>query len=745
MLEIRRRQRREYVVLQMFASVRAPTVARMRRMTRASLVLTIAGVLAGLPAAACAQVFTAACSDGLGNPDSLVSAIAAANGAPGPDTVELGAGCVYLFQDRQSIWYGPDALPPVASDITIEGNGATIARDRTARPFRLFFVGADATSSDTANYVSPGPGVLTLRDVTLTGGLAKGGDSRRGGGGAGMGGAIFNQGTVVIERSSLVANTAQGGSSTNAAADPSGGGIGGDSFSGRGGGFAATSSFEGGAGGSGGSQGAGGGAGFRIDENGHAGDSSGHGAGGGSPTGLGASGGNAAANGGDGGGGGGAGGSGGGGTGGGFGAGGVGSGVTSGGGGGVGSGGGSGFVAGGGGGFGGGGGAATGIGSPAGAGGFGGGGGAADIVTGIGAGAPGFGGGTPSGVAGGGGAGMGGAIFNMQGRLTIRASTLSGNVAIGGVDDVPDHAKGIGGAVFNLSGSVIADGSTFAANSAKYDGASIYDLVYDGQTARVARTTLRDTIVAGGIGSTDVTSIKTAYISPPNLGTALVDVGQFDLVTTMAAREQGAITGAPLTADPRLGALRDNGGPTATMAPAAGSPAIDAGSAFGLTTDQRGAARPYDFGSLANAGDGSDIGAYEVQAPAGSGGGVASASGSRPAFGARTLVTLRLGAKRIPARGPLPVVVTNANRFAVSGRLSAATTTRRRVALAARSIRVRAGARATAKLALPTRLRLRFAHTGRLTLRLRAAVRDPAGHTRTVTKTVSVPLRRRHR
>ena len=210
----------------------------------------------------------------------------------------------------------------------------------------------------------------------------------------------------------------------------------------------------------------------------------------------------------------------------------------------------------------------------------------------------------------------------------------------------------------------------------------------------------------------------------------------------MAAREQGTITGSPLTADPLLGALRDNGGPTPTMAPAPTSPAIDAGSAFGLATDQRGAPRPSDFGSIANVGDGSDIGAYEARRPravvrAGDG-----SSAGAAAFGARTLVTLRLGAKRIRAHGPLPVVVTNANRFAVSGRLSGATATRPRVALATRSIRVRSLATATVRFALPKRVRLRLVHKGRLALRLRAGVHDPAGHTRTVTKTVSVRLRK---
>lgn len=44
------------------------------------------------------------------------------------------------------------------------------------------------------------------------------------------------------------------------------------------------------------------------------------------------------------------------------------------------------------------------------------------------------------------------------------------------------------------------------------------------------------------------------------------------------------------------------------------SPVIDVGKSFGLTTDERGAPRPYDFNSIANAGggDASDIGAFEL-------------------------------------------------------------------------------------------------------------------------------------
>jgi len=69
--------------------------------------------------------------------------------------------------------------------------------------------------------------------------------------------------------------------------------------------------------------------------------------------------------------------------------------------------------------------------------------------------------------------------------------------------------------------------------------------------------------------------------------------------------------GNPL--DPRLGPLQDNGGETLTMAPLAGSPAIDSGSAGNALFDQIGQIRPVPVTSGPFPGDGSDIGAFEVQ------------------------------------------------------------------------------------------------------------------------------------
>jgi hypothetical protein len=61
--------------------------------------------------------------------------------------------------------------------------------------------------------------------------------------------------------------------------------------------------------------------------------------------------------------------------------------------------------------------------------------------------------------------------------------------------------------------------------------------------------------------------------------------------------------------------LTENGGLTQNYALQTGSPAIEAGSAFGETTDQRGLLRPSDDLAVPTApgSDGSDIGAFEVE------------------------------------------------------------------------------------------------------------------------------------
>ena len=122
-----------------------------------------------------------------------------------------------------------------------------------------------------------------------------------------------------------------------------------------------------------------------------------------------------------------------------------------------------------------------------------------------------------------------------------------------------------------------------------------------------------------GQGAQDLVSDKPATFKGGGTnnagGIASADVSHFDLVQTMDELGGGTISGTPLTADPMLGPLQNNGGPTQTMALLPGSPAVDAGDSFGISTDQRGDPRPVDFSGVPNAagGDGADIGAFELQ------------------------------------------------------------------------------------------------------------------------------------
>jgi Ca2+-binding RTX toxin-like protein len=121
------------------------------------------------------------------------------------------------------------------------------------------------------------------------------------------------------------------------------------------------------------------------------------------------------------------------------------------------------------------------------------------------------------------------------------------------------------------------------------------------------------------------------------------------------------------------------------------------------------------------------------------------------AFGAKTLVTLQLAAKQIPAGGPIKIRVVNANGFVVTGAVSGQTTKpvtvsrKRRVKLKAKSFSVAANSRKTVNLKLPAALKRTLKRTGKLSLRLTARVKDPAGNTRTVKRKVTPKLKRKRR
>jgi hypothetical protein len=122
---------------------------------------------------------------------ALIAAINAANDEttnPGPDTINLETGCTYTLTVANNVNNG---LPIVASEIEINGNGATIRRDSAAPLFRILEVASGAK--------------LTLNSLTITGGRPSAVSNFDGGGG------ILNGGTLTLNNSSVSGNTAQFG------------------------------------------------------------------------------------------------------------------------------------------------------------------------------------------------------------------------------------------------------------------------------------------------------------------------------------------------------------------------------------------------------------------------------------------------------------------------------------------------------------------------------------------------------
>jgi len=223
--------------------------------------------------------------------------------------------------------------------------------------------------------------------------------------------------------------------------------------------------------------------------------------------------------------------------------------------------------------------------------------------------------------------GLGGAIYSTQTPLTIQNSTFTDNEspyrggAIGidtpsgtttienstltGNKMTTNSATSSGGAVYvyGAEHGVTVTGSTIAGNSATYGGG-----IFNHGAFSSPPIVLHDTIVSG----------NNATLTGPNLGGGPFDSAFSLLGNTAGGTVNETVPGSDILGqDPQLGALASNGGATQTMKPAATSPVIDQGSAFGLGADQRGSARPFDAPTIANGtgSDASDMGAVELQAP----------------------------------------------------------------------------------------------------------------------------------
>lgn len=204
--------------------------------------------------------------------------------------------------------------------------------------------------------------------------------------------------------------------------------------------------------------------------------------------------------------------------------------------------------------------------------------------------------------------------------LTIKNSVISGNMASSGGGVSADNATIInstisgntasfgGGGVGNTNGILEIKNSTITGNTAPTDMGSGVRSIGGENT----QTKVFSSIIAGNTN----TDVDFAITNP------IVSEG-FNLIGDGNATGADALAPFNLATDrtgvtnPGLGSLTDNGGPTMTHAVLAASPALDKGKSGSLVTDQRGERRVLEFSSIPNAtgGNGTDIGAFERQAP----------------------------------------------------------------------------------------------------------------------------------
>ncbi len=167
----------------------------------------------------------------------------------------------------------------------------------------------------------------------------------------------------------------------------------------------------------------------------------------------------------------------------------------------------------------------------------------------------------------------GGGIFNDSTTLTITNSTFSDNSA----------TTGSGGGIDTFTGTLTITNSTFSGNSAGTSGGGIYN---DGGTLNYANTIIANSTAGGDCAGSGTIGTNIDNLVEDNTCSPLLHV------------------------DPLLDSLKDNGGPTQTMALLLTSPAVDAGdnticgnNPGPNNLDQRGVVRPV--------GAQCDIGAFE--------------------------------------------------------------------------------------------------------------------------------------
>jgi hypothetical protein len=289
-----------------------------------------------------------------------------------------------------------------------------------------------------------------------------------------------------------------------------------------------------------------------------------------------------------------------------------------------------------------------------------------------------------------------GAGIQLAAPLTVINSTITGNVAGTG-------AAGAGGGISeNLGGAVTVTlkNSTVAGNTA-VGGVGGGNIQMPTSAATLAPT---GSIIAGGSGAAGFENCSRNGAATSSGGGNVEDRDQCGL---------GA--GDRRNADPQLGTLQDNGGPTDTRAIASTSPALDFAGACGLAADQRGISRPQ--------GAACDSGAFELVPASSSGGSTGGGGSTAGSTGGSTGAGAGAGAGG-GTIGPACQITVAGNTSGLLARVSCdraasatlggdvvLTTKRKRkrarraatktVALAAKSAQIAPGTPFTLKLALP--------------------------------------------
>jgi len=191
-----------------------------------------------------------------------------------------------------------------------------------------------------------------------------------------------------------------------------------------------------------------------------------------------------------------------------------------------------------------------------------------------------------------------------------------GGLVVKGVTFVNNAAEHYGGGIANLGGKATVINSTFAGNSAGHAGGGLADSTGE---ATVTNCTFAGNSAGrgGGIFSDGTLLVRNTILADSEEGSDCVCAGDLDPGSTNNIIEEHTGCGEPIsTADPILTRLDRYNGPTPTIPPGGGSPAINLGDnasaldEFGqqLKWDQRGDGDPRYVAGF------TDIGAFEQQA-----------------------------------------------------------------------------------------------------------------------------------